>query len=114
MLASANEQERATAGSKLAEMAREKEKTIAEFVRETLSFTAWAIGPAEPKSSGMVIGKWETANLLADLELAVQMGVPEMLTAWERQFTDDILRKKPTYMTERQAKVVTRIHAKLA
>lgn len=114
MLASANEQERATAGAKLAEMAREKEKTVAEFVRETLSFTAWAIGPAEPKSSGMVIGKWETANLLADLDLAVMMSEPERLTAWERQFTDDILRRKPTYMTERQAQVVKRIHAKLA
>lgn len=101
-------------GASLAKMAREQEKTVAEFVRAELSFTAWTVGPPEPKASSMALGKWETSDLLADLELAVSMGTPHALSSWERDFADDITRWKPTFMTEKQAQTIKKIIAKLA
>lgn len=116
LLASDNAQERATAGEKLANMAREGEKTVAEFVRASLSFTAWTIGPPEPPQplSSIRLDQRASAALLDDLEVAIHAGEPEVLTAWEREFADDILARRPTHITQRQARAITRAVDKLS
>lgn len=115
MLASDVEQERATVGATLARMAREEGKTVAEFVRSQLNFTAWVVGPPEPRNGGQTVtlDRAESRNLLSTLGLAVGMGNPDRLSAWERHFADDILRRDPSRVSIRQADIIQRIMRKL-
>ena len=113
-LASDNEHERAAAGFLLAEMAKGAQKTVAEYVRSQVAFTAFTLSePTNIRSPTTRLSREESSETLRSLMHAIRDYSIEHLTEWEQQFIDSVLDRWPTIITSRQKETIDRIIQKL-
>jgi hypothetical protein len=110
MLASDYDAEKVNAARVLATAAAEKKMTVSEFIKVGL------IGekPKEPWPTVSAPAPPTKPNAREAVERLGQIIIdnPDVLTDWEYQFVRDVYKRKVSYFTEKQWRIVNRILAK--